>query len=258
MSTKENLISVGLLAAGGAAIAAASGVYSKGSRAHEGGSRASRDTTPKARRTVTVNDGWFEFDDEEVRFEQGSVYDLSQTSDGWPLNSMLEFHDREGKLLAKVYLDRAWPVLIHGSMPGEALHHYRRGKAPPEVADEVTVWALPQGARGSSSVLGALASKPKLAIPGSSLKGSSATTWEPKGDDFRRADVTYPDEVEVLYVSELRMYLPYVKCAGHVLSFDAALPLARAKTEASQAYDTQRSYNDYVGRNPYSKSRSKS
>jgi hypothetical protein len=89
-------------------------------------------------------------------------------------------------------------------------------------------------------------------------KGSRATTWEPKGDDFRRADVAYPDEVEVLYVSELRMYLPYVKLGDHVLSFDAALPLARAKTEASQAYDAQRNYNDYVGRNPYSKSRSKS
>jgi hypothetical protein len=71
------------------------------------------------------------------------VYDLSQTSDGWPLDSMLEFHDREGKLLAKVYLDEAWPVLIHGSMPGEALHRYRRGKALPEVAGEVTVWDAP-------------------------------------------------------------------------------------------------------------------
>ena len=148
MSTKDNLITVGLLAAGGVAIAAASGVYGKGSRAHDGGSRASRDTTPKARRTVTVTVGWFEFDDEEVRFEQGSVYDLSQTCDGWPMDSMLEFHDREGKLLAKVYLDSAWPVLIHGSMPGKDLHRYHKGKAPPEVADEVTVWALPQGARG--------------------------------------------------------------------------------------------------------------
>jgi hypothetical protein len=54
------------------------------------------------------------------------------------------------------------------------------------------------------------------------------------------------------------MYLPYVKLGDHVLSFDAALPLARAKTEASQAYNTQRDHNDYVGRNPYSKSRRKS
>jgi len=51
------------------------------------------------------------------------------------------------------------------------------------------------------------------------------------GDGFRRTDVHPGDEVEVLYVKELRMYLPYVKCAGHVLTFDAALPLAKAKAE---------------------------
>jgi hypothetical protein len=39
MSTKDNLINMGLLAAGGVAIAAASGVYSQGSR-RENGSRS--------------------------------------------------------------------------------------------------------------------------------------------------------------------------------------------------------------------------
>lgn len=83
---------------------------------------------------------------------------------------------------------------------------------------------------------------------GVSGRGSRASRWVEDGDGFRRTDVEPGDEVEVLYVSELRMYLPYVKCAGHVLTFDAALPLAKAKAEASEAYETQKAYNAYRNR----------
>jgi hypothetical protein len=177
MSTKDTLISAGLLAAGGVAIAAAAGVYSRGSRAIGDSVRVGADNV--------------------VPWTAEQMYDAD---------------------------------LVRLSVP-PALMARDGGHYEVVVAD---------------------------VVPADRIKGSRATTWEPKGDDFRRADVAYPDEVEVLYVSELRMYLPYVKCAGHVLSFDAALPLARAKSEASQAYDAQRNHNDYVGRNPYPKSRSKS
>ena len=58
---KDTLISVGLLAAGGAAIAAASGVYSKGSRAMSGG-KIESPTCPNcgvlARRIIKVRHVW--------------------------------------------------------------------------------------------------------------------------------------------------------------------------------------------------------
>ena len=79
-------------------------------------------------------------------------------------------------------------------------------------------------------------------------KGSRATTWEPKGDGFRRTDVHPGDEVELLYVKEINMYLPRIKCAGHAFYFDEALPLAKAKTEAGEAYKVQLAYNDYIKR----------
>ena len=86
------------------------------------------------------------------------------------------------------------------------------------------------------------------AAAGVGRKGSRATAWIPDGDGFRWTGSKGEDEVEVLYVPEIRLYLPYVeiKASNHSLTFDRALPLQKAKAEAVQAYETQIAYNDFV------------
>ena len=231
MSTKDNLLNLGLLAAGGVAIAAASGVYSKGSRAIGDSVRVGADNV--------------------VPWTAEQMYDANLVRPSVPPVSTHRWEKKN-------WVNTASGFFAYVAGRNEVIAAFTRNGGRLMPNDDLR-FSTREGAQRHVDELTERGGHYEVAVadvvPADRVKGSRATTWEPKGDDFRRADVAYPDEVEVLYVSELRMYLPYVKCAGHVLSFDAALPLARAKTEASQAYDTQRSYNDYVGRNPYSKSR---
>ena len=250
MSAKDALINMGLLAAGGVAIAAAAGAYSRGSRAIGDSVRVGADDVVPWTAEQMYDAGLVRLSVPPVDTMMWGKKNWVNTASGFFAyvagrnEGLAAFTRNGGRLMPSD--DLRFSTREGAQRHVDALMAKDGGHYEVVVADVVPVDRVPMGPLRPNS---------NEARPS---KGSRATTWEPKGDDFRRADVAYPDEVEVLYVSELRMYLPYVKCAGHVLSFDAALPLARAKTEASQAYDTQRSYNDYVGRNPYSKSRSKS
>jgi hypothetical protein len=237
MSTKDNLINVGLLAAGGVAIAAAAGVYSRGSRAIGDSVRVGADNV--------------------VPWTAEQMYDANLVRLSVPPVSTHLW--KKENWVNWVNTASGFFAYVAGRNEGLAAFTRNGGRLMP--SDDLR-FSTREGAQRHVDALAERGGHYEVVVtdvvPADRVKGSRATTWEPKGDDFRRADVAYPDEVEVLYVSELRMYLPYVKLGDHVLSFDAALPLARAKTEASQAYNTQRDHNDYVGRNPYPKSRSKS
>jgi hypothetical protein len=231
MSTKENLLNLGLLAAGGAAIAAAAGAYSRGSRAIGDSVRVGADNV--------------------VPWTAEQMYDANLVRLSVPPVSTHLWEKKNWVNTASGFF-----AYVAGRNEGLATFTKNGGRFMPN--DDLR-FSTREGAQRHVDELTERGGHYEVAVadvvPADRVKGSRATTWVPKGDDFRRADVAYPDEVEVLYVSELRMYLPYVKLGDHVLNFDAALPLARAKTEASQAYDVQRNHNDYVGRNPYSKSR---
>ncbi len=225
MGTKDTLINVGLLAAGGVAIAAASGAYGKGSRSIMGSVRVGADNV--------------------VPWTAEQMYDANLVRLSVPPVSTHLWEKKN-------WVNTASGFFAYAAGRNEGLAAFMKSGGRLTPFDDLRFSTREDAQRHANELTGKHGGYYEVVVadvvPSDRAKGSRAARWVPDGDGFRRTDVHPGDEVEVLYVKELRMYLPYVKCAGHVLTFDAALPLAKAKSEANQAYDTQRAYNDYVKR----------
>lgn len=193
MSTKDNLINVGLLAAGGAAIAAASGVYGKGSRSgsmtRDGSYEATLmfdtdedDPTRIAQRQLQANPYVpqarpLTAEPPRITSAQGSAargvtegyVEEYLDGDNIAVSSFLSRRLRgKAKRYAGQYARRMVAALEAMVASGEAY----RDTTPKGAASYRRASSSAQGstARGSSSVLRGMTAKPGTPIPGPSLK----------------------------------------------------------------------------------------